>query len=113
MDTMQTTIFGGIAEYGRYSAAILCGRKEDLLLCSDCFLRDVSCRKCCLDHHKYLPFHRIKQWNGRFFASSSLYGQGHIIYKVNRAQVIIMSPRKLRVRTHLWTVQTCSERMQT
>src|SRR6202453_2814777 len=90
-----------------------CGRKEDLLLCLDCFLRDVSCRKCCLDHHKYLPFHRIKQWNGRFFASSSLYGQGHIIYKVNRAQVIIMSPRKLRVRTHLWTVQTCSERMQT
>ena len=57
-----------------------CGRKEDLLLCSDCFLQDVSCRKCCLDHHKYLPFHRIKQWNGRFFASSSLYGQGHIIY---------------------------------
>src|ERR1700677_4189266 len=35
------------------------------------------------------------------------------VIKVNRAQVIIMSPWKLHVRTHLWTVQTCSERMQT
>jgi hypothetical protein len=57
-----------------------CGSKENLLLCSDCFTREVSCRQCCLKTHQHLPFHRVRHWNGNFFTSSSLYAQGHVIH---------------------------------
>lgn len=57
-----------------------CENQEDLLVCSDCFLREVSCRKCCLEKHRYLPFHRVRHWSGKFFTASSLYAQGHVLY---------------------------------
>lgn len=61
-------------------ATCVCGSEDNLLVCSDCFLREVSCRKCCLQHHQYLPFHRVRHWTGTFFSPSSLYAQGHVIY---------------------------------
>jgi hypothetical protein len=57
-----------------------CGGTEDLIQCVDCFTVRVSCRPCCLKAHRMLPFHRIKRWNGNFFARSSLFSQGHIIH---------------------------------
>jgi hypothetical protein len=57
-----------------------CGGTEDLIQCVDCFTVRVSCRPCCLKAHRMLPFHRIKRWNGNFFARSSLFAQGHIIH---------------------------------
>lgn len=65
---------------GMAQESCACGSKEDLLLCADCFIREVSCRKCCLEKHQYLPFHRVKYWNGKFFSASSLYAQGHVVY---------------------------------
>jgi hypothetical protein len=62
------------------SEACRCGTAEGLLRCTDCFLSSVMCRECCLEAHRYLPFHRIQSWNGTYFKSSSLYAQGHIIY---------------------------------
>ncbi len=57
-----------------------CGSTENLLQCSNCFLSTVSCSTCFLHTHQYLPFHRVKRWNGQFFTASSLYAHGHIIY---------------------------------
>src|SRR3981189_77002 len=57
-----------------------CGSKDDLLMCSDCFVQDPTCRECCLKSHQHLPFHRVRHWNGQFFTSSSLYAEGYILY---------------------------------
>lgn len=62
------------------SEACSCGQKEKLIRCSDCFLAGILCKACCLNAHKYLPFHRLQQWNGKFFQASSLYSQGHVVY---------------------------------
>jgi len=40
----------------------------------------VACLKCCLESHKYLPFHRIQVWKGKFFQVTSLYAQGHVLH---------------------------------
>src|SRR6202041_2952884 len=57
-----------------------CGVKENLIQCLDCFSTDIFCRACCLESHKFLPFHRINRWNGRFFTRSSLHAQGFIMH---------------------------------
>ena len=57
-----------------------CGTREELLRCTDCFLSSVMCRACCLEAHRYLPFHRVQSWTGKYFKASSLYAQGHIVY---------------------------------
>lgn len=57
-----------------------CGVKENLIQCLDCFRTNVFCRTCCLEAHKFLPFHRINRWNGRFFTRSSLHAQGFIMH---------------------------------
>lgn len=57
-----------------------CGSSKTLLRCIDCLGGGISCRICCLKNHKYLPFHRLQKWNGEFFAKTSLYAQGHVVY---------------------------------
>jgi hypothetical protein len=61
-----------------------CGRKENLLRCTDCFVTGVTCRTCCLAAHKHLPFHRVQSWNGKYFKAASLYSQGHVIHVGHR-----------------------------
>ena len=34
------------------------------------------CGKCCRLAHKYLPFHRIEGWNGKYFRTGALWEVG-------------------------------------
>ena len=40
-----------------------------------------------MDSHKLQPFHRIKMWNGMFFAKTTLHDQGFIIHLGHRGQM--------------------------
>lgn len=40
--------------------------------CLECFDRRVLCQSCIVTRHKTQPFHRVQEWNGRFFAQKSL-----------------------------------------
>ena len=33
-----------------------------------------------MEYHKYLPFHHIEKWNGKYFATTTLFDQGHVIH---------------------------------
>jgi hypothetical protein len=55
--------------------------------CSDCMGDHVYCRKCLLQQHKCLPFHRIHQWNGKYFARTTLHKEGHVIYLGHRGDL--------------------------
>jgi hypothetical protein len=43
-------------------------------------MTSATCIHCCLETHKYHLFHRIQIWNGRYFQTSSLYAQGHVVF---------------------------------
>ncbi|GJE90469.1 CxC2 domain-containing protein [Phanerochaete sordida] len=47
--------------------------------CLDCTTGDVVCRQCCLAAHADNPFHRIAEWNGKFFAVTTLQQLGLVI----------------------------------
>ncbi|GJF00807.1 CxC2 domain-containing protein [Phanerochaete sordida] len=47
--------------------------------CMDCSGHTVVCKACCLTSHQNQPFHRVKQWNGRFFESVTLKDIGLVI----------------------------------
>ena len=57
-----------------------CGITEDLIQYTNCFSTKILCRTCCLEAHKFLPFHRINRWDGNFFTWSSLHAQGYIMH---------------------------------
>ena len=57
-----------------------CGSRDGRFRCSDCIGDMVHCRNCLMDHHKLLPFHRIKMWNGKYFKKTTLHDQGFIIH---------------------------------
>lgn len=44
--------------------------------CRECFGRHLLCAKCCMTQHRYLPFHRVDKWNGRFFQRAALWQVG-------------------------------------
>ncbi len=48
--------------------------------CKSSYLRPPSCSKCMVVTHWHLPFHRIEQWNGRYFQRTSLQNLGLIFY---------------------------------
>jgi CxC2 like cysteine cluster associated with KDZ transposases len=47
--------------------------------CKDCFGSPICCRDCLLQTHTRTPFHRIQQWNGQFFDSTTLLNIGYIL----------------------------------
>ncbi|KDQ49019.1 hypothetical protein JAAARDRAFT_94968, partial [Jaapia argillacea MUCL 33604] len=48
--------------------------------CINCFGRPFTCLECCRNEHDRLPFHRIERWTGKYFAWSSLFVIGHMVY---------------------------------
>ncbi len=46
--------------------------------CKSCYLYSPSCSKCMVVTHWHLPFHRIEQWNRRYFQRTSLQNLGLI-----------------------------------
>ena len=50
-----------------------CGHHSGLIFCIDCFNSPVFFAGCIRKAYLHLPFHKVKKWNGRFFAKSSLW----------------------------------------
>ena len=60
-----------------------CKRGPALFRCAGqeyCFGAKLFCQACILLHHKWLPFHRTEQWNGKAFLDCSLAKLGFILY---------------------------------
>ncbi|KAF8879935.1 hypothetical protein BD779DRAFT_1676149 [Infundibulicybe gibba] len=53
---------------------IVCNEKnpEALFRCEDCFDIRLMCKSCIIYLHQALPLHRVKRWNGLYFAEESL-----------------------------------------
>src|SRR5215510_107704 len=65
----------------KHSPCSSCGKLENAVYrCLDCFHYGLFCNPCCLKAHKRLPFHRIHQWNGQFFISTTLEKMGFILH---------------------------------
>ncbi|KAK7442561.1 hypothetical protein VKT23_016159 [Stygiomarasmius scandens] len=47
--------------------------------CNDCQDSRLWCEQCMVETHAYLPFHKIKQWNGTHFQPTSLHKLGHFL----------------------------------
>jgi CxC2 like cysteine cluster associated with KDZ transposases len=69
-----------------------CGVNNGTFRCSDCFGNLAVCRNCLMDHHKLLPFHRIRKWNGKYFAPTTLFNQGYILHLGHRGMVCPSNP---------------------
>ncbi|KDR74655.1 hypothetical protein GALMADRAFT_27784, partial [Galerina marginata CBS 339.88] len=48
--------------------------------CEMCFGGHMLCATCCCTLHQFLPFHRIKCWNGRHFRAAGLWETGVKLY---------------------------------
>jgi hypothetical protein len=58
----------------------ICSRSSGYIKCSDCFRGNMFCKACCLQHHSRSPFHRLLQWNGKHYVSTSLNSLGFILF---------------------------------
>ena len=52
--------------------------------CHDCFGVADLCTACCVQSHRYLPFHRISKWTGDCFVRSSLRHTGLTLFLGHR-----------------------------
>jgi len=58
-----------------------CGTVEgDFFCCSDCWSPHWYCHTCCVKEHQQHPFHRIQEWKGSYFSSTSLKNLGFILH---------------------------------
>ncbi|KAK7041916.1 hypothetical protein VNI00_008897 [Paramarasmius palmivorus] len=68
--------------------------------CIDCFGAEIVCKTCCKRRHRRVPFHRIEEWNGRYFAPTSLRKVG-VSIQLNHAGGTCVKPlqchSKLRI----------------
>jgi CxC2 like cysteine cluster associated with KDZ transposases len=65
---------------------VSCSLRPGILRCPDCFGSPVWCKECMLSSHRFLPFHRIQAWTGKYFSKSSLFEQGFVIYLGHHGQ---------------------------
>ncbi|KDQ05894.1 hypothetical protein BOTBODRAFT_122150 [Botryobasidium botryosum FD-172 SS1] len=47
--------------------------------CTECWESPFYCASCIVEQHRNLPFHRVEQWNGRFFERKELAALGLVI----------------------------------
>lgn len=50
----------------------ICGG-DGIYRCPECFGCPLYCTRCCREQHHRNPFHRIEQWTGAFFETSSIH----------------------------------------
>jgi hypothetical protein len=48
--------------------------------CLDCYSSALLCQSCCIKDHARHPFHSIRQWNGKYFKSTSLKDLGFVLH---------------------------------
>ncbi|KAF8337834.1 hypothetical protein F5887DRAFT_890334 [Amanita rubescens] len=58
----------------------------------DCFGQDLLCQACIVHRHALLPFHRVRQWNGKHFIPTSLKALGLSIQLNHRGQSRCLNP---------------------
>ncbi|KAJ8507467.1 hypothetical protein ONZ45_g10166 [Pleurotus djamor] len=62
------------------TTCVLCNEApQSLYRCQDCFGDRMVCQACCVNVHKYQPFHRIERWSDKGFSMSSLIELGLVI----------------------------------
>lgn len=64
---------GGLCDCPQGPALFRCAGQEY------CFGAKLFCQACILLRHKWLPFHRTEQWNGKSFVDCSLEKMGYIL----------------------------------
>ncbi|KAG1838554.1 hypothetical protein F4604DRAFT_1499765, partial [Suillus subluteus] len=57
-----------------------CQSTEGFFRCLTCSGEHGWCRTCVLKAHQSLPFHKLQQWNGKFFKDTSFSELGYIWY---------------------------------
>src|ERR1700709_2305351 len=57
----------------------MCNVTPGTYRCTDCFSQHFLCQLCCVSAHLTLPFHRIRQFNGRYFEHSDLDQLGYFL----------------------------------
>jgi hypothetical protein len=66
---------------GEDSKCCSCGKEMVVIYrCKECFHGSLYCLQCCLTDHERHPFHRIEQWTGSFYESTSLMKLGFILH---------------------------------
>ncbi|KAE9387303.1 hypothetical protein BT96DRAFT_837835, partial [Gymnopus androsaceus JB14] len=54
-------------------------RINNLHCCCDCYMPELFCKDCMVNHHAYMPFHRLERWNSQFFEHCTLKNCGLIL----------------------------------
>ncbi|KAG1875869.1 hypothetical protein C8R48DRAFT_745561 [Suillus tomentosus] len=49
-----------------------CGDSDASYCCEDCFSVDLFCRLCMIKFHQNVPLHQVKQWQDRYFHTTTL-----------------------------------------
>lgn len=57
-----------------------CGIGRAIWRCRECVGGDILCVLCLWNEHRKLLFHRVKRWNGRYFATGTLWQIGLKLY---------------------------------
>ena len=54
------------------NSCVHCHQVTGQYRCKDCFRPHIWCDTCCITVHKYVPFHWIQLWNGKYFEKSDI-----------------------------------------
>jgi CxC2 like cysteine cluster associated with KDZ transposases len=57
-----------------------CKIEEGVFRCESCLGWPLLCKPCCLNTHQRHPYHKIKQWTGKWFNTGSLFDLGFSLY---------------------------------
>ncbi|KAI0795176.1 hypothetical protein BC629DRAFT_1439482 [Irpex lacteus] len=56
-----------------------CSKIKPRYRCEECFGKALLCKECCVEMHRRLPLHRIKEWTGQFFRRTTLLELGLVV----------------------------------
>jgi hypothetical protein len=57
-----------------------CRSKKGFIRCLSCSGDHAWCSECAVKAHRYLPFHNLQLWNGKFYEPTTLLDQGYTLY---------------------------------
>ena len=57
-----------------------CQSPNGCVRCLECFGDGWECIRCCLDHHRRHPFHKVEKWDGKKFRRTTLASLGLVLF---------------------------------
>lgn len=57
-----------------------CGKTNATFQCRDCLNSAMLCSECILSRHSYIPTHRAREWNGKYFAARTWTSLGYVFH---------------------------------